>query len=81
MKKMEDPAKVALDDFYKQEYDKKTEKAEQEKALDADASRRRSPADLFVSRAEEDRPEARAPRRRHPRAQSSTCPCSSSRRA
>ncbi len=33
MKKMEEPAKVALDEFYKFEYAKKTEKAVQEKAL------------------------------------------------
>ncbi len=33
MKKMEEPAKVALDEFYRLEYAKKTEKAVQEKAL------------------------------------------------
>ncbi len=33
MKKMEEPAKVALADFYKLEYEKKAEKAAQEKAI------------------------------------------------
>jgi sec-independent protein translocase protein TatC len=33
MKKMEEPAKVALDEFYKAEYQKKRDKAEQEKAV------------------------------------------------
>jgi sec-independent protein translocase protein TatC len=33
MKKMEEPAKVALDEFYRLEYQTKTEKAAQEKAL------------------------------------------------
>jgi sec-independent protein translocase protein TatC len=33
MKKMEEPAKVALDEFYKAEYQKKRDKAEQEKAI------------------------------------------------
>ena len=33
MKKMEEPAKVALAEFYKAEYDKKKEKADQEKAI------------------------------------------------
>jgi sec-independent protein translocase protein TatC len=33
MKKMEEPAKVALDEFYRTEYEKKSAKAEQEKAV------------------------------------------------
>jgi sec-independent protein translocase protein TatC len=33
MKKMEEPAKVALDEFYKAEYQKKRDKAEREKAV------------------------------------------------
>jgi len=32
MRKMQEPAKVALEDFYREEYQKKTEQAEQEKA-------------------------------------------------
>jgi len=32
MRKMQEPAKVALEDFYREEYKKKTEQAEQEKA-------------------------------------------------
>jgi len=32
MKKMEEPAKVALDEFYKEEYQKKADRAEQEKS-------------------------------------------------
>jgi sec-independent protein translocase protein TatC len=33
MKKMEEPAKVALEDFYKEEYQKKADQAEQEKSV------------------------------------------------
>ena len=33
MKKMEEPAKVALDEFYRAEYDKKAKKADEEKAI------------------------------------------------
>ena len=33
MKKMEEPAKVALGDFYRAEYDKKAKKAEEDKAV------------------------------------------------
>ena len=65
MKKMEEPAKVALDEFYKPNTRRRPSKAEKrEKALSADLQAVVE-ADDFVSRAREDRPEAQASRARN----------------
>ena len=85
MKKMEEPAKVALDEFYTAEYEKKAEKAKAEQAagrgftprlqgvVEADVLRRASSA--------KSPPSWNFPSRNPSRARRSNCPCSSSRRA
>ena len=81
MKKMEEPAKVALDEFYRLEYQKKTEKAEQEKAISQRASSHRR-GRCVRRRAPQESPRSSSfPTRNRSKARCSICRCSSSRRA
>ena len=81
MKKMEEPAKVALDEFYRLEYQKKTEKAAQEKARQPDRLDAMVEADAFVSELRKIAPKLELPDAESSKGRRSTCRCSSSRPA
>ena len=79
MKKMEEPAKTALDAFYREEYDKKAKQAEVEKEKSPELQAVVD-AGTFVTELKKIRPEAGSARRRiAARAKARICPCSSSR--
>ena len=81
MKKMEEPAKQALDAFYREEYDKKAKQGGGREGEIAGASGRRRCRHVR-DRAQENRTQARASRGRNAcRVKSSTCRSSFSRRA
>ena len=81
MKKMEEPAKQALDVFYREEYDKKASKAEVEKTMSPELQAVVD-AGAFVAELKKNRPQAGTSRdAKHWKAKSSTCRFSFSRRA